>query len=84
MERQGSVCPSLLHHLRQTAKTTSESRLGVVQDCHLVTSTLDVLDHRWRDAHTRSKWHSPSICEESDRSAFFLIILGVQITSSLT
>lgn len=32
---------------------------------------LHVRDHRWHHAHTRSKWHSPSICEESDRAAFF-------------
>lgn len=84
LERQGSVCPRVLHRLRQTAKTTSESRQGVVQNCHLVTSTpgrsgpqMAPCTHAEQMARPQYLWRVWPIC-------LFLIILGVQITSSLT
>lgn len=71
LKRQGCVCPRLLYFLRQTAKTTSESHRGLFRTVTWSPQPLDVLDHRWHDAHTRSKWHSPSICEESAKSESF-------------
>lgn len=68
LERQGSAIFFFMANSQNNIWVPS----GVVQNCHLVTSTPGCSGPQmaWC-AHTRSKWHSPSICEESAKSASF-------------